>query len=260
MQNTNTTYSLSEPEDSIPVSLQDSLPFQNIEASDSIVISPVKTIILPEEPLQSNKNLSQDLIYTVVFLIIFAFVRLRSKDLFHTFFNILIKRKKAGIILNEGIGSNLICYILSLFLSFSAISICTVYLFKQDYLFVPSSYLFLALTAYHFFLLGLLHLLGWTFNAKYTAAEATVNLWTYHIMSGLTISPFVIAIFFVKSFAVVPLLKIVLFGLIIFQIVKFARWVEILFVHRVSILYIILYLCALEVIPLLFLYKWMLLS
>lgn len=69
------------------------------------------------------------------------------------------------------------------------------------------------------------------------------------------ISPFVIAIFFVKSFAVIPLLKIVIFGAILLMIVKIIRWIEILITHRVSILYMILYLCALEIMPLLVLYK-----
>ena len=78
---------------------------------------------------------------------------------------------------------------------------------------------------------------------------------TYNILSGLLISPFVIAIFFVKSFAVIPLLKIVIFGAILLMIVKIIRWIEILITHRVSILYMILYLCALEIMPLLVLYK-----
>ena len=64
-----------------------------------------------------------------------------------------------------------------------------------------------------------------------------------------------LAIFFVKSFAVIPLLKIVIFGAILLMIVKIIRWIEILITHRVSILYMILYLCALEIMPLLVLYK-----
>jgi hypothetical protein len=71
------------------------------------------------------------------------------------------------------------------------------------------------------------------------ADEFIVNLWTYNILSGLLISPFVIAIFFVKSFAVIPLLKIVIFGAILLMIVKIIRWIEILITHRVSILYMI---------------------
>ena len=101
----------------------------------------------------------------------------------------------------------------------------------------------------------IVRLFGWTFNAKNMADEVIVNLWTYNILSGLLISPFVIAIFFVKSFAVIPLLKIVIFGAILLMIVKIIRWIEILITHRVSILYMILYLCALEIMPLLVLYK-----
>ena len=114
---------------------------------------------------------------------------------------------------------------------------------------------FLFLFLYHFLLLLIVRLFGWTFNAKNMADEVIVNLWTYNILSGLLISPFVIAIFFVKSFAVIPLLKIVIFGAILLMIVKIIRWIEILITHRVSILYMILYLCALEIMPLLVLYK-----
>ena len=196
---------------------------------------------LPSTQLEHNKDLFGNVLFTVGFLIIFAFVRLRGKDLFYNLLNTLLKRKKAEIILNEGISSNLICYILSLCLSFSIISIGIVYI--------------IGLFLYHFLLLLIVRLFGWTFNAKNMADEVIVNLWTYNILSGLLISPFVIAIFFVKSFAVIPLLKIVIFGAILLMIVKIIRWIEILITHRVSILYMILYLCALEIMPLLVLYK-----
>ena len=76
---------------------------------------------LPSTQLEHNKDLFGNVLFTVGFLIIFAFVRLRGKDLFYNLLNTLLKRKKAEIILNEGISSNLICYILSLCLSFSII-------------------------------------------------------------------------------------------------------------------------------------------
>ena len=178
-----------------------------------------------------------------------------NKDLFYNLLNTLLKRKKAEIILNEGISSNLICYILSLCLSFSIISIGIVYIIEGNFINLFTLYLFIGLFLYHFLLLLIVRLFGWTFNAKNMADEVIVNLWTYNILSGLLISPFVIAIFFVKSFAVIPLLKIVIFGAILLMIVKIIRWIEILITHRVSILYMILYLCALEIMPLLVLYK-----
>lgn len=246
MPNTDTIYFLSE---------QNSLSPLYQTATDTFEICLPAGQFLPSTPLESNKNLFSNLLFTVVFLIIFAFVRLRGKDLFYNLLNTLLKRKKAEIILNEGISSNLICYILSLCLSFSIISIGIVYTIEENFINLFTLYLFAGLFFYHFFLLLIIRLFGWTFNAKNVADEVIVNLWTYNILSGLLVSPFVIAIFFVKSFAIIPLLKIVIFGVILLMIVKVIRWIEILITHRVLILYMILYLCALEIIPFLVLYK-----
>ena len=258
MLNTDTIYSHSNPRNTVwDISGQqyDSIcPLEKAE-TETIIICPAERHYLPQVLLKTNEHIMGDLLFTIIFLMIFAFVRLRGKDLLPNLLNILVKRKKAEVILNEGISSNLVCYVLSLILSFSVISIGITYLTSGDFEIIPSLYLFAVLIFYHFFLLGLLKLLGWTFNARNTAAEAIVNLWTYHIMSGLLVAPFVIAIFFVRSYAIVPLLNVVIFGLILFQVVKFIRWLEILFAHRVLILYMILYLCALEVMPLFILYK-----
>lgn len=261
MQNTDTTYSHFNPlniKGELPVQLHcDSVYLLREELTevDSISVCPIERQYLSPILLKGNDNMLGDLIFTTVFLIVFAFVRLRGKDLLPNLLNILIKRKKAEIVLNEGISSNLICYILALLLSFSVVATGIIYLGTGQFQSLPILYIFAGLTCYHFFLLGLIKMLGWTFNARNTASEAIVNLWTYHIMGGLLISPFIIAIFFVKSYATLPLLNVVIFSLGLFLFVKLIRWIEILFAHRVLILYMILYLCALEVMPLLILYK-----
>lgn len=258
MLNTDTTYFHSDPQNiSWEISGQqyDSVCLLQKKETDAIIICPVERQYLSQIQLKKNENIASSLIFTIVFLIIFAFVRLRGKDLLTNLLNILVKRKKTEIVLNEGISSNLICYILALLLSFSAIATGITYLSRGGFNLLPILYISTALTLYHFFLLGMVKLLGWTFNARHATAETIVNIWTYHIMGGLLIAPFIIAIFFVKSFAVEPLLNIVLFSFALFQFVKLIRWVEILFAHRVLILYMILYLCALEVMPLLILYK-----
>ena len=99
-------------------------------------------------------------------------------------------------------------------------------------------------------------LLAWTFNIRNVKEEVIVNIWTYNILIGLFLSPLVLSLFFVKLFALPLLAKIITICLVMFYLVKLIRWFEILFTYRVSILYMILYLCALEVIPLLILYKY----
>lgn len=247
MPNINTTYFLFEKDSTVSL--------LNTMEADTVEICPPRSHSLPYTLIKNNENLLGNLLFTIIFLSIFAFVRLRGKDLFSNLLNILIKRKKAEIVLNEGVASNLICYILSLCLSFSILAVFITYIVWHNFITLYTLYIFGAFLLYHFILVILVKLLGWTFNARYTADEVIINLWTYNILAGLLIAPFVISIFFVKSFAIIPLLKFVIFSLIIFILVKFIRWVEILFSYRVSILYIILYLCALEFMPLLVLYK-----
>lgn len=248
MPNINTTYIPSNPWDTC--GLTSAMP------TDTFTVSPSPVVYdLPQTYLQGNESLLEHLVFAVLFLILFAFVRLRGKELLSELLQVLFKRKKAEIILNEGISSNLICYVISLLLSFSMIATGISYGVWDKLNVLPALYIFTALILYHFILIGILHLLGWTFNAPGTASEAIVHLWSNNIMSGLLISPFIIAILFVQNFAVVPLLKLVIFSLVLFLIVKMLRWIEILFAYRVSILYMILYLCALEVMPLLVLLK-----
>lgn len=247
MPNTNTTYS--------PFNTPDSVCRLSTIPADTFELCPPESYHLPAIPLNSNEDILGDLLFTLSFMIIFAFIRLRGKDLFNNLLNVLIKRKKAEIILNEGISPNLIFYILSLFLSFSVLTAGISFFVWHDFLTLNSLYIFAGLIFFHFFLLIIVRCLGWTFYAKPTADEVIINIWTYHIMSGLLISPLVISLFFIRDFAIILLGKIVIFSLAILLIVKFVRWIEILFSHRVSILYMILYLCALEIMPLLVLYK-----
>ena len=103
MQNTNTTYFLSKQSRSL-------CPLNEFQA-DTFEIRSSQAPSLPATYLRKNENLWGDFIYTILFLIIFAFIRLRGKDLLSNLLHILIKRKKSEIILNEGIASNLVCYI-----------------------------------------------------------------------------------------------------------------------------------------------------
>lgn len=255
MQNTNTIYFPSDTTNRNSEQQNDSICLFEKPVADTVVVYSPERMFMPVSHLKPDSNILASLVFTTVFLIIFAFVRLRGKDLLPTLFSVVLKRKKTEIILNEGISSNLVYYLLSLLLSFFSIAVSIIYFAQQRLDLEYSLYICGGLLVYHFFLLSLIKLLGWTFNARAAAAEASVNIWAYHIMWGLVISPFVIAIFFVKAFAVEALLKIIICGLILFYIIKFIRWIEILFAYRVLILYMILYLCALEVMPILVLYR-----
>ncbi|MDE5639228.1 MAG: DUF4271 domain-containing protein, partial [Odoribacter sp.] len=77
---------------------------------------------MPKILLNKTENLTGSLIYSIVFLIIFAVIRLRGKNLFSLLLHVVAKKKRYEIILNEGIIQNLVYYFLSLFLSFSILS------------------------------------------------------------------------------------------------------------------------------------------
>ena len=225
------------------------------EIQDSIIYIPLQTFH-PILPLNKPGHIAGSLIYTLIFLIIFAFLRIRSKGLFSLMLSVLIKRKKYELVLNEGITANLGYYILALFLSFSILATGIGYFSFHDFYLKPILYIFCFFMLYHIGTLCIVRLLAWTFNIRHIKEEVIVNIWTYNVLIGLFISPLVLALFFVKLFALPLLIKIIAICLVMFYLVKLIRWFEILFAYRVSILYMILYLCALEVIPLLILYKY----
>ena len=105
MPNTDITYFHSE-QDSLSI-----LPLHQTETDTFEIYMPAGRF-LPSTQLEHNKDLFGNVLFTVGFLIIFAFVRLRGKDLFYNLLNTLLKRKKAEIILNEGISSDLLYSIL----------------------------------------------------------------------------------------------------------------------------------------------------
>ncbi len=249
MRNTDTTYIHSDP------AFAEANPCQIIqEKKDSVEYIPLKSYN-PIIPLNNTRHTTGCLIYTILFLIVFAFLRIRGKGLLSLLFQVILKKKKYEIILNDGIIPNLVYYILALVLSFSAIAIGVTYIINQEVDFEYAFYIFGILLFYHIGILCIVRFISWTFNAHYAGEEVIVNLWVYHIWAGFLISPFIIALFFVKIFAIPLLLKIITICLALFYLFKFIRWDEILFVYRVSIFYMILYLCALEVIPVLILYK-----
>lgn len=238
MQDTNTIYSLCNTPSGH--TLKDTVPL---------------TDFAPRIMLHKPENLTGSLIYTVIFLIIFAVIRLRGKNLFSLLVSVVTKRKKYEIILNEGITQNLIYYFFSLVLSFSVLSIALTYLTHQNFDFHQIISTLGYLIGWHLFLIFIFRLCSWTFNNRAAGEECIVNLWAYHITGGLMVSPFVLATFFVKAFAIPLMIRATVICLILFYLVKFIRWVGILFSYKVPIFYMILYLCALEVIPWLVLYK-----
>lgn len=249
MQDTSIIFSLFKGQDSVCVQ----------GGADEYVLEMCRTGNgdLPYAYVKRNEELLPHLGFTVVFLMAVALLRLRGQNLVANLSNVLLKRKRTEMIQNEGIVSNLFGYLLALLLSFSVLTVGIGLFFSVEFFSKESLKLMGMLLGYHFFLLMMVHWLGWTFNQKNLTSEMVVNIWTFHIAAGLLVSPFVIALFFVKSVVAAVLLKFLVLGAVVFIIFKMLRWMAILLGYGVSILYMILYLCVLEFMPLLLLYKAM---
>lgn len=209
-------------------------------------------------PLKGQQDvdfMSGVLLYTIIFLGLLAFIRLRGKGMFSSLFSFFFKQKNQEKIYTEGLRPNYFFLFLTFCLSASVLSIFFVYVIRRDVIFDDTVLVFTLFAGYHLFLIGFIRLLGWTFNARHCAKEMVTNLWVYNTVIGLMISPFVIALFYVRPTSVQPLIYFIFTIFSIYLIFRFIRLIKILFEYRVSILYMILYLCALEILPFLVLYK-----
>ena len=211
----------------------------------------------PYAPIQKRDDLPANTLFTVLFLILFAILRLHGKDILVPMLQISISRKKTTLLLNEGRIEQVGFYLLGLALSFSVLSVFLSYWCTGEFVSLFALFVFGGLLLYHGCLNGLIRLLGWTFNRKNAIAEAIIQVWAFHISAGLFIAPLVLALFFVQKYAITALLGTCMTILALVLIAKIIRTVIILFSHKVSILDMILYLCALEMIPLLTLWKVM---
>lgn len=210
-------------------------------------------------PLTGGKTdvefVSSILIYTVVYLIFIALLRLRGRGFLTTVYTYFFNKKRGANLQSEGGVPNYFFVFLSVCLSFSILSMLIAFLTDPSAVFSNSLLYFLIIFGYYFLELGLVRLFGWTFNKGHCASEIIINLRTSAIVLGLSISPFVLALFYVQASAVNMLLYVILGIIIIILIFRFIRLIKILYGYRVSILYMILYLCGLEIMPILVLYK-----
>lgn len=199
--------------------------------------------------------ISSILIYTVIYLVFIALLRLRGRGFLTTVYTYFFNRKRGAGLQSEGGMPNYFFVFLSVCLSFSILSILLAFFMDPPFAFFHALIYFLILFGYYFLVLGLVRLFGWTFNGRHCASEIILNLRVSAIVLGLSISPFVLALFYVQALAI-DMLLYVIFGIgIIILIFRFIRLIKILYGYRVSILYMILYLCGLEILPILVLYK-----
>lgn len=206
-------------------------------------------------PLERNEEMVSCVIYTFVFMLFFALLRFRGKNLLQKLLQTVWQRKNAEVLLSDGIVNNSYYYLLALSLSFSIPSLAFSYYQYGGFQMNVVLILFIFFIGYHLWILFVIKVLGWCFNRKNIAQELIAHVWAMNIIGGMLFAPLVIAMVFMKTFAIETILSILFYGSCIYLLYRFIRWNVILFANRVSILYMILYLCALEIVPLMIFYK-----
>lgn len=195
------------------------------------------------------------LIYMVVFLVLVAWLRLQGRGFLSSVYFYFFSRKKDAAVLSEGTRQNYAFIFLSICLSFSSLAMGIAFFTSQPFVFSNALFYFLIIFGYHIVYMGVVRIFGWTFNNRHCASDVILNLRVSGIVLGLSISPLVLALFFVTASAIGMLFHVILALLVILLIFRFIRLIKILYGYKVSILYMILYLCGLEIVPILVLYK-----
>ena len=125
----------------------------------------------------------------------------------------------------------------------------------QDCGFKEFSLIFMAVLLLYLGKVVVIRSLGYVFKGNNEGKEYVFTTFLYNKNLGLFLFPVIIALPFVQTYAVRWLMYIGVFMIFFFFILRIARGLKILFRKHVSIFYMILYLCALEIFPLLMIYK-----
>ena len=97
--------------------------------------------------------------------------------------------------------------------------------------------------------------IGYIFNGIKESREYWHSVFIYNKNLGMFLLPITLSVPFIAQHAISLLLNAGLGIALIFYLLRLARGLRILFRKHVSIFYMILYLCALEILPLLMIYK-----
>jgi len=197
-----------------------------------------------------------EIVYTFFFLVLVAIIRTKSNLIFSKGFKAMFNTKKLGNIIKDENFS--IFNIILLVMSISIMSITFGLYLGYGIENLKMLHIFCYLTGLHVFTYLIIKTFAWTFNNNKLGKIAIVNLLLFNSIPGIIISIPIIATFYVQPYAVNALIILSLIVLGIFYIIRFFRWIIILFTNRVSIFYMIVYLCALEIVPLLTVYKLLL--
>lgn len=211
-------------------------------------------VTMPLQLAEPRIEYMYGLIVVAAFMAIIAVLRITDTSLFKTILNGMFKYKNSESLLGTGYAT-LGHRLLLLTLSFASIAILITYITSNNIIDTSTGIIFAILFVMHYSTIGIYKYLGWVFNNPYVAKLAGINLWLSNISYGIFVTPIVLSLFFIRPSWHAVVMKITFTILIFLFIVRIFRWLRILFQNRVFILYIFLYLCGLEIAPLILLIK-----
>ena len=96
---------------------------------------------------------------------------------------------------------------------------------------------------------------GFVFSSDLIASEYISNIWLYNKLLGISLFPVIITLPYINPAMKIPLAYLGVAVILIFFIFRIIRSLQIVFKIKLSIIYWILYLCTLEILPILVLSK-----
>ena len=240
-----------------------------ISLSDSLPISKQDTIESVPRNFQAEKGIpittfnSDWMVGILLFaIVLMAIVRFSFSKYLHKVLDSILNYQTASNLLSEknmrnlrgSIFLNFLFFVnLALFLVQYAVYILS--LNQENNNFIFFLYSFLILIIVYSVKAILIRLMGYIFGAVKESKEYLHTVFIYNKNLGVFLLPIIISVPFIALYATPILLNIGLFITLIFYIFRLFRGFKILFRQHVSIFYMILYLCALEILPLLMIYK-----
>jgi Domain of unknown function (DUF4271) len=103
----------------------------------------------------------------------------------------------------------------------------------------------------------LLNIAGFLFNRVRLMKEYLYNIFIFHKLSGLLVLPLMFLLVYTKGHLQELCFIFIIFVLCLIVIMRLIRGVEFSYRKDVLFFYMFLYLCALEIAPLVLLYKWL---
>jgi hypothetical protein len=199
------------------------------------------------------------LLFALILLAILKFSF--SKFLFRVFDSLLNSQSSSNLLLEKNLrnmrGSiflNLLFYVnFTLFIVQFLIYILS--LNQDHHNLVFFFYSFAGLIAFYHFKFLFIRFIGYVFNGIKESKEYLHTISIYNKNLGVFLLPITISVPFVAQYATPSLLKAGLVLTLIFYFLRLFRGIKILFRQHVTIFYMILYLCGLEILPLLMIYK-----